>query len=192
MEKEIWKDIWVHKWIDFTWLYKVSNLGRIKSIRRKLKNNHFVNTKILKLRKNINWYFIVNLYKDWIMKTLTVHRLVASSFLNNKLNKRTVNHINWIRYDNRLINLEWATYSENLKHRSTNLWYIPHNKWKNWKLSHHSKKVNQYDLNWNLIKTWDWTRDIERILWFNHSWISANCRWAQKTSYWFKWKYFNK
>ena len=49
-------------------------------------------------------------------KTQLVHRLVAMKFIPNPLKKKCVNHINGIKDDNRVINLEWNTYQENTIH----------------------------------------------------------------------------
>ena len=52
------------------------------------------------------------------------------------------------------------------------------------------KKVNQYDLNGNLIKTWDSMGEIQRKLGINHCMISECCNGKQKTSRGFIWKYW--
>ena len=104
METEIWKDI-----KDYEGLYQVSNLGRVKSLK-------FGKERILKGNKNFNGYSLVALYKDGKTKTITVHQLVAMAFLSHKPcgYKLVVDHINTVKTDNRLQNLQLITHRENL------------------------------------------------------------------------------
>jgi len=59
-----------------------------------------------------NGYNTISLRKDGKYKSEYVHRLVGKAFIPNPLNKPTINHINHVRHDNHVLNLEWATYSE--------------------------------------------------------------------------------
>jgi len=184
---EIWKDI-----IWYEWLYQVSNLGNVKSLNYYRKK--WVN-RILIWGLNNKWYLSLNLYKNKKRQHWAIARLVAQAFIPNLENKPQVNHINWIRDDNRVENLEWVTNSENIIHSFRFLWkknnfQINHPKihqWKFWKDNHLSKKVNQYDLNWNFIKEYGWVREAERLNKICN--ISLCCNWKLKTAWGFIWKF---
>ena len=182
MKTEIWKDIWIAKWIAFIWKYQISNLGNVKSLQ-------FWKEKILKSLKNWGWYLSISLFYKQKQKKCFIHRLVAQEFIPNPENKPFINHKNWIRDDNRVENLEWVTRSENEKHKFNVLWYKWSNYGKFWKYSNSSKKINQYTKEWKFIKTWYWAREIQRELNIHFWLISLNCLWKCKTVKWFIFKY---
>ncbi len=101
--------------------YSISNFGRVKSLKRKILTKKgilfTVNEKIISLIVNSQTgYPACRIWLNNKSKNCTVHRLVAETFIPNPDNKPSVNHINSIRTDNRVENLEWCTYSENSKH----------------------------------------------------------------------------
>jgi DNA-binding XRE family transcriptional regulator len=104
--KEEWKHI---KGLENKYL--ISNLGRVKSLPRK----YVKKSRILKTPLDAYGYPVVYLDKKY-----KVHRLVASHFLPEIPNKPIVNHINGIKNDNKVSNLEWSTYSENMTHAYKN------------------------------------------------------------------------
>lgn len=94
-------------------LYEISNYGNVRKINKDYRSPKY---RYLKQAKQYNGYCRVILTKNKIKFTALIHRLVAKAFIPNPDNKPTVNHINGIKSDNCVKNLEWATFSENLQH----------------------------------------------------------------------------
>ena len=113
--KEIWKPI-----KSFEGLYEISNLGRVKSLKRIVKRNKnhdmFVSEKIIKNMIANTGYYYVTLSLNNKKTHLRIHRLVSEHFLYKVPNKDFINHIDGNKLNNKVTNLEWCTISENNKH----------------------------------------------------------------------------
>jgi hypothetical protein len=107
---EIWKDI-----INYEGLYQISNLGLVKSLKRKSGGRNY-NESFLKHLLS-NGYYKVSLSKNGKVKTFPIHRLIAIHFIDNPKNLKCVNHIDHNRLNNSLNNLEWTSYRENNSYR---------------------------------------------------------------------------
>ena len=112
---EIWKDV-----VGFEDSYEISNEGNLRSKDRYVKHwrggLRLYKSKPKNTRLNDKGYFRCNLKSDGKRFDFTIHRLVAEAFLPNPENKPCINHINGIKTDNRLENLEWCNLEENTTH----------------------------------------------------------------------------
>lgn len=167
MVNEIWRDI-----KDYP-NYMISNWGNVKSL-------NYINTgeeKILKQIKNSKGYLQVGLNKNGKCKRYLIHRLVAEAFLPNPDNKPCIDHINANKTDNRVENLRWCTYKENMNNPLT--------------IDKISKPIIQFSKSGELIKKWDSAMDAQRELELFSSSIFACCKGKLKTAGGFKWSYAN-
>lgn len=93
--------------------YMISNYGRVYSMKKK---------KLIKYgtRGSGCGYYQVGLTKDGKTYQKSIHRLVATHFIPNPENKKTVNHKDTNRKNNLVWNLEWSTQKENIQHAIDN------------------------------------------------------------------------
>lgn len=167
--EEIWKDI-----EGYEGLYQVSNMGRVKSVRKNII-----------LREGISrGYSVLNLSKNGKPLTKKVHRLVANAFIPNPDNLPQVNHKDENKANNCVENLEWCDCKYNLNYGTGNKKRGLSNT--NGKLS---KPVCQYSKDGCFIKEWKSIRDIERITGYDSGHISECCRNIRKTAHGYLWKY---
>lgn len=116
--KEIWKDI-----AGYEGAYQVSNLGRVRSLTRIVRNGTGFcpkNGRILRQNTNTKGYLLVGPTVNRVQRTRPVHRLVAEAFIPNPLNLPEVNHKREPKTNNRVTNLEWSSSEDNMAHAVRN------------------------------------------------------------------------
>lgn len=103
---EQWKDI-----PGYNGTYQASNSGLVRSFARSTEPRMITPTTVkpgyLRLKLGHSGSYLV-------------HRLVALAFIPNPLELKTVNHINGIKTDNRVENLEWMSHKHNVQHAHLN------------------------------------------------------------------------
>ena len=199
--KEIWKDI-----EGYEGYYKVSNFGRIASLREwignKYKSQYKSIFKIIPSHHNKKGYQTIILSKDKKTKYYMVHRLVAKAFIENPYNKPQVNHIDGNKNNNNVSNLEWCTCKENIKHafdkglmttkseaRNTHLEKI-----RPLSIEVMKKKVAMLSNKGEILKVFDCITEANEFLNVNRksSNITNCCKGRKKSAYGYKWKYYNE
>lgn len=116
--KEEWKDIVIEKngiIYDYTGIYQVSNLGRIKRLKAYHKSNG-EQEHIMCTRTDIHGYAFVMLSNNGHKTGFKIHRLVATMFIPNPENLPVVNHRDECKTNNCVENLEWCTYQYNTQY----------------------------------------------------------------------------
>lgn len=174
---EVWKDI-----VGYEGLYKVSNLGRVKSLDRIV--THKNGRKRLFKGKLItpfkNEYFMVVLSKNGKKSSSNIHRLVAQAFIPNPNNLPEVNHIDENKSNNKVSNLEWCTSKYNINYGTRN----------ERTAEAHNKPVVMYDKKGNKLKEFKSTMNASNYLnkqyAYNH--INECCRGERKSAYGYVWK----
>lgn len=173
--------------------YTIDETGNVFSIRK---------NKYLKQTINRNGYCKVTLQKDKYRKMFSVHRLVAQAYLKNYSNTLQVNHINGIKTDNRVENLEMVTAKENMqKAFEIGLFdkckeiqrknAIKNNLGKYHILASESakKRVAKYDKNNNLIQVYNSITEASRKNNINITSISYSANGKRKTGGGYIWHF---
>lgn len=99
----------------FDGAYIIEPDGRLFSVRR---------GRFVRPSKDRYGYLCYTISIGGVRKTLKAHRLVAQAYIPNPEAKATVNHINGVRDDNRVENLEWATAKEQMHDTRTRAAYL--------------------------------------------------------------------
>lgn len=192
LASEIWKDI-----EGYEGLYQVSNLGRVRSLKRIVRHSRggpFVKTvegRIMSITHLSRGYRRVNLCVNNIRRSFSVHRLVASAFIKNSKGFPEVNHLNGVKTDNGVANLEWCTSSENSTHAIRLGLQKPTRPWlgKMGILNPASKPVLQFTKQGKMIAEYASAHEAMRATGIDFSFIAMCCRGKCKTAKGFIWKY---
>lgn len=157
------------------------------------KKGDVYNASGLKLKPRINkqGYLKVSLSKNGKQKGFFIHRLVAIAFIDNPDQKKTVNHINGIKNDNRVENLEWATQQENNMHAwETGLQNANHLRKRVGKNHFKSKPVVQINNNNEIVAYWESASFCETVTnFFKQSHINNCANGKEKQHKGFVWRY---
>ena len=185
--EEIWKDVNVE---GFSHLYQVSNFGNVRSKDRVVKqkhrggglmNVHYKGKILSKINQSCGYLRCVLKSNEQLLSQY-IHRLVALTFIEQKNpNHNYVNHINSIRTDNNVTNLEWCDPMGNSSHAKL-MGKMP-------KGEKHfaSKPIVQLTMEGEYVSEYVNTQFVEKFLGYNNKNISAVLLKKRNSAYGFKW-----
>lgn len=130
-----------------------------------------------KTHTNFNGYFDYALYHNGERKIISVHRLVAETFIPNPDGKPCIDHINTIKTDNRVSNLRWCTQQENMLNPLT---YEKINEAK-------KKPIVGMDKNGNEVCRFDCVNDAVAAGYSRHCGCVANGKRIRSNNLYWKW-----
>lgn len=168
--------------------YYVTDTGDVYSRKYQPIKNPMSRIKKLKPILQKTGYLAVALHKNKKQYIITVHRLVAETFIPNPQHKTQVNHKNGIRTDDRLENLEWVTPRENVRHAFDVLKNKGSRAGQFGKENPKSRIIEQLKDN-KVVATFYGGAEAERKTGISSSNIHACCKGKHRTIGGYEWKY---
>jgi hypothetical protein len=160
--EEEWKDIVFIKdgiVYDYTGLYQISNLGKVRSVKT---------NKLKSLRPDKRGgYLTVSLWKDNKELNCKVHRLVAFAFVEGYFDGAVVNHKDENKQNNKHDNLEWCTVTYNNSYNN--------------KQDKCKKRINMYTLDGKYVRTFDSLKEVGEYFGKSVGNLSSHLKGRQKT-----------
>lgn len=152
---------------------------------------NFITGKVIRSHiKKDDGYVVVNLFdKNGVRKLRRLHKILAELFIPNPSNLPIAHHRNNKKWDYRLKNLEWVSYSQNSlyasqagTHNNPALGLFGGDNW-------NSRKVKQLNLDGSLVKIWPSITDAKRDKGFLSKYIIQVCQGRRAKYKSFKWEY---
>ena len=182
--QETWKDV-----VSYEGLYQVSNLGRIRSLDRKVRNKNGFAIKKGKIIKDVSFsdhkYRKVNLWKNNMGENKLVHRLVAEAFVPNPNNLPEVNHKDENPENNCADNLEWCEHVYNMNYGTATQRIVEKRKG----IPVGEQPILQYSKDGCFIAKYDSAMKAAEAVGGDNSAICKCANGRVKTSYGFVWKW---
>lgn len=183
--EEIWRDI-----SGYEGFYQISSWGSVKSF-----HGH---GRILRPYNDSDGYPMVILCKNNHRKSVPIHRLVAHAFIPNPENLPCINHLDEVKSNNRVENLEWCTYLHNnnwgTRSQRVSQKLAGSNCTQN-AANERSRAVMQFSEDGKYIATFDSAAAAARAIngkSSGDSYIIRCCKRKYPTAYGFVWRYVNE